>query len=77
MELEVIFLMLAFASFVKRMLLQLPMLWTDIRSSLLVGKLIDVLYVAGLDIEYGCLFFFQELDPTFSGTREYKLLAVC
>lgn len=74
MELEYIFLTQAFVSLLKGILLQFPTLWSFIRFFL------EFLLHTG---EYFALKFLtcfhlitQDLDPTFSTTREYKFLAV-
>lgn len=74
MELEGIFLILAFASLSKGILLQLPTLWSAIRFILVFPLHIGVYFTLKL-LTYFPLIM-QDLDLTFSRTREYKFLAV-
>lgn len=73
MELKGIYSMLAFANFVKVMMWRLQTRWKNIRLHVRYIFMYFCVQICDLNM---CLFL-QDLDPTFGGTREYKLLAVC
>lgn len=67
--------MLVFANYAEPMLLQLPTLWNVIRSHYICLLFTSWSFICGVNLK-NYFIAFQDLDPTFSRTREYKFLAV-
>jgi hypothetical protein len=71
---EAFSLMLAFANYVEVILLLSQIHWSDTRCVLFCSDPNELVSLSSL-LRFSVTIF-QEIDPTFSGTREYKLLAV-